>query len=108
MTQDYDEPKQAEVLDGKIFAVMAYVWGLCILPLIFKKDNAFVLSHSKQGLVIFVSVVGVFVLSILFDWILRPGLFVLGIFSFLGMIESLRGRSMRLPLISDVADKITL
>jgi uncharacterized membrane protein len=108
MTREHRQPKQAEVLEGKIFAVMAYVWGLCIVPLVFKKDNAFVLSHSKQGLVIFVSVVGVFVLSILFDWILRPGLFVLGIFSLLGMIESLRGRQMRLPLISDLADKITL
>lgn len=48
MTQDYDEPKQAEVLDGKIFAVMAYVWGLCILPLSLRKiTRSFFRTASK-------------------------------------------------------------
>lgn len=107
MTKTYASHKQ-EVLEGKIFAVMGYLWILCILPLIFKKDNRFVLIHSKQGLVIFIGVVGVFVLSILFEWILRPGLFLFGIVSLWGIVESLRGNNLKIPLISDVAEKITL
>lgn len=94
--------------DAKIFAVMGYLWILCILPLLFKKDNAFVLKHSKQGLVIFIGVVGTFILSILFEWLLRPGLFVFGIISLWGIVESLRGKTLRIPVVSDLADKITL
>ena len=97
-----------DVEEGKIFAVMAYLWLLCIVPLVFKKDNPFVLSHGKQGLVIFVGVVCIFIVSILFDWILRPGLFLLGILSLWGMIESLKGQELRIPFICDIADKITL
>lgn len=94
--------------DAKIFAVMGYLWILCILPLLFKKDDAFVLSHSKQGLVIFVGVVATFILSILFPWLLRPGLFAFGVISLWGIVESLRGRTLKIPVVSDLADQITL
>ena len=96
------------IFEDKIFAVMSYLWIICIIPLIFKKDNKFVLNHGKQGLVIFVCVVCVFVASILFDWILRPGLFLFGVLSVWGIIESLRGNSLKIPVVSEVADKITL
>ncbi|MDP8266468.1 MAG: hypothetical protein P9M07_05920 [Candidatus Aceula meridiana] len=97
-----------EVLEGKIFAVMGYLWIFCILPLVFKKDNRFVLMHSKQGLVIFIGVVFIFVLSILFEWVLRPGLFLFGILSLWGIVESLRGNDLQIPFIGEIAEKITL
>ena len=60
-------PKEdREVLEGKIFALLSYLSIFCIIPLILKKDNRFVLLHGKQGLVIFVAEVGVFILSIIF------------------------------------------
>ena len=66
-----------EILEGKIFAVLAYLSILCIIPLIFKKDNAFVLAHAKQGLVLFVSEVAVFVGSIILStWIIKICLFL--------------------------------
>ncbi len=100
--------KKKNDAEDKIFAIMAYLSILCIVPLVFKKDNKFVLSHSKQGLVIFVGFVCIFVVSILFDWILRPGLFLLGLASIYGIIESIRGKYIKIPLIHQIADKITL
>ena len=98
-----------EVLEGKIFAVLAYISILCIIPLIFKKDNAFVLAHAKQGLVLFIGEVAVFVASIIInEWIIKLCLFLAGIFSLWGMIESLRGRDIRLPIVWNVSEKITL
>lgn len=98
-----------EILDGKIFAVLSYLSILCIIPLVVKKNNRFVLSHGKQGLVIFVGEVGVLVVSIpLGAWFLKLGLFLLLGISFCGIIEVLRGRYVRLPFIAEMADKITL
>ena len=71
-----------DVLDGKMYAVLAYLSIFCIVPLIVKKDNAFVLSHGRQGLVLFVGEVATLVISIVFPWAFRPFLFVLFGFSF--------------------------
>ena len=97
------------VLEGKIFAILSYFFILSIIPLILKKDNDFVLSHGKQGLVIFVAEVGVFILSIVFgENFLKLGLFILSVMSFIGIIAVLRGQYIELPVIAKVAAKITL
>ena len=97
------------VLEGKVFAILSYLFILCIIPLILRKDNDFVLSHSKQGLVIFVAEVGVFILSIIWgEGFLKLGLFVLSVLSFIGIIAVLRGQYIELPVVASIADKITL
>lgn len=102
-------PEDPQVLEGKSFAVLAYLSILCIIPLILKKENSFVLAHSKQGLVIFLGQVATLILSILLgSWIFRLGMFVLGAAAFLGIIAVLRGRVIRFPVISPLADKITM
>jgi len=98
-----------EVLEGKIFAILSYLSILCIIPLIFKKNNQFVLAHGKQGLVLFVAEVAVFIIHIIFgQWILRLGMFVLGVYSFAGILYVLKGERIQLPIVSDFAEKITL
>lgn len=99
-----------QIIEGKVIALLSYLSILCIIPLLFKKDNDFVLSHGKQGLVIFIGEVGVFILSILpvFAWLFKLGMFVLLVLSFVGIISVLRGRYIELPLVSKIADKITL
>jgi len=97
------------VIEGKVFAVIAYLGGLCIIPLVLRKDNPFVLHHGKQGLVIFVGEVAVFIIHIILgQWILKLGIFVLGVFSFIGIIAVLRGKYIKLPIVSGIADSITL
>lgn len=105
-----NDTSEQKIVEGKVFAILAYLSALCIIPLIFKRENDFVLSHAKQGLVLFVGEVGVFILSILpvFAWFLKVGLFVLFILSFIGIIAVLRGRYIELPVIADIANKITL
>ena len=48
-----------EVQEGKIFAVIGYLGILCLIPLLFKKDNKFALFHGKQGLVLFLGWIAV-------------------------------------------------
>jgi len=99
---------KSDVLDGKMYAVLAYLSILCIVPLILKKNNPFVLSHGRQGLVIFVAEVGTLVLSIVFPWIFRPFLFILFGFSLWGMVMAIRGQAVEMPVVSSIAEKITI
>lgn len=109
MVKSKDGVQDTQVVEGKIFALLAYLSILCIIPLLFKKDNAFVLSHGKQGLVIFIGQVGIFIIHIVLgQWVLRIGMFILLLLSFIGIIEVLRGREINLPVVSGIAEKITL
>ncbi len=97
-----------DVLDGKMYAVLAYLSIFCIVPLIVKKSNPFVLSHGRQGLVLFVAEVASLVISIVFPWAFRPLLFILFGFSLWGMVMAIRGQGVELPIISRIAEKITI
>src|SRR3989338_8394858 len=93
-----------QILEGKAFAILSYLSILCILPLIFKKDNAFVLKHSKQGLILFLGEVAVFIIHIILgQWILRLGMFLLGVLSFVGLVACPPGRGLELPLVTKLA-----
>ena len=91
---------KADILDGKMYAVLAYLSIFCIVPLILKKNNTFVLAHGRQGLVLFVAEVGAMVVSIVLPWIFRPFLFILFGLSFWGMVTAIRGRFVELPIIA--------
>lgn len=108
-SQQFNPQEDPHILEGKSFAVLSYLSILCIIPLILKKDNPFVLAHSKQGLVIFIGQVAVMIVSILLgSWVFRLGMFVSWVFAFIGILAVLQGRLIRFPLISPIADKITL
>lgn len=97
-----------EILDGKIYALLAYLSILCIIPLIVKKDNPFVLAHGKQGLVLFIIQTAVWILSIVIPMVLAPLMFILMLLSFCGLIAVVKGEFVRLPVVADWADKISL
>ena len=97
-----------DIIDGKMFALLAYLSILCIIPLILKKKNPFVLAHGKQGLVLFIAQVGVLILSIILPWIFAPLMFGLLIFSFWGIIAVIRGDMVDLPVIAGISKKIDL
>ena len=101
-----DVDKEKKFFESKIFAILSYLSILCIIPLIFKRDNEFVLSHGKQGLVIFVAQVGVFILSIIFPWIFKIGIFILLFLSFIGIVAALQGRQIEFPIISQIANNL--
>lgn len=106
---DIDLPKSDDVSEGKVFAILSYLSILCIVPLLFKKDNEFVLSHGKQGLVLFIGQVIVFVAHILLGaWLFRLGMFIFGLLSLLGIFAVLKGEYVKIPIVCGIADKITL
>ncbi len=106
-TRRHSEDQQ--ILEGKVLALLSYLSILCIIPLVFKKENPFVLQHGKQGLVLFLGEVAVFILQIILgEWIFRLGAFILGVLSFIGIIAVLKGRYIKIPVVSEIASNITL
>jgi len=106
-----DATGDLEIQEGKIFAILAYLFILCIVPLIVKKDNKFALFHGKQGLVLFIAEVTTFIVSVLpiiGPIISQTAIFIFGAISIWCIIQVLRGAYIRIPIISNIADKIIL
>jgi uncharacterized membrane protein len=105
-----DKKNNDVILEGKIWALMGYLWILCLIPLIMKKDNEFSLFHARQGLFLFVSSVICSGLTCLpfIRLIGVLGNLVIFVLSIIGIIYVLRGIYWKIPLIGEYAEKIEL
>ena len=100
-----------EVKEGKVLAILSYLGILCLIPLLLKKDNKFVLFHGKQGLVLFLGELAVTILSIipLIGWpIGLIGVIVFGIVSLVGIVHVLMGNYWKMPIVADLTDKFNI
>ena len=100
-----------EIQEGKIYAVISYLGILCIVTLLLKKDNKFALFHGKQGLVLFICEMGALIINIIpvlgqLIWVLA--VLVFGILSLVGIIQSLMSNYWKMPVIGDIAEKISI
>ncbi|MEW6101650.1 MAG: hypothetical protein AB1481_05090 [Candidatus Omnitrophota bacterium] len=103
--------QEKEVQEGKFFAAISYITFLCIVSLVLKRENKFALFHAKQGLVLFVFEVVSFILSVipLLGWFMRSfGFVIFVLVSMWGAFQALMGNYSRLPLVSNIADKVIL
>lgn len=100
------------VEEGKIWAFIGYWWILFLVPLLAKKDNKFALFHGKQGLVLFVLEVIIWILSYIpvIGWfIIGPiGSIICIILAIVGMVKSLQGKYWKMPVLGDIAEKIKI
>ncbi len=103
----------SEVIEqGKIYAFLGYFGILFLVPILAKKDNPFAVFHGKQGLVLFVVEMMVWLLGfipILGWYIIWPiGFIFCLIMSIAGMIQALSSKYWKMPLIGDYAARITV
>ncbi len=100
------------VEEGKIWAFIGYWWILFLVPLLAKKDNKFALFHGKQGMVLFVLEVIIWILSYIpvIGWfIIGPiGSIICIILAIVGMVKSLQGHYWKMPVLGDIAEKIKI
>lgn len=100
-----------EIQEGKIFAGLAYISILCIIPLLFKKDNKFAYYHGKQGLVIFIGEVILMMLVWIpiLGWMLAPiGSLIFLVLSIIGIVQALAGNYWQCPVVSELAAKMNI
>lgn len=99
------DPKDVE--ENKLLAAIAYLWILCFVPLLLKKDSKFAYEHGKQGLVMFiVGLLGMFVFWIpLIGWLLWLVVVILNI---VAIIKALQGEFWEIPLFGQFRNKFNL
>jgi uncharacterized membrane protein len=89
--------------EEKIWALLGYLWFLCVLPLLLKRDSKFVQHHAKQGLII--ALIFCFVWIPFFGWILGIILFAVWV---IAVIKALTGQYWNIPLIGEIVKRIKL
>lgn len=101
-----EKPKREidDVEQNKGVAAIGYIWILCFIPLLLKRDSKFAQFHGKQGLVLFiVEVVVGFIIWIPFiGWLLGLATAILAI---IGILQALQGNFWEMPLLGQFAKK---
>ena len=100
-----------EVDEGRIFAflgVFLTILGFLIV-LLAKKDNKYAMFYAKQGLVLFIAYVAIWVIGIIpiLGWIVAIlGSLLLLVLWIVGWIYALSGKMKPIPIIGQFAEKI--
>ena len=96
--------------EGRMAAVLAYIPFLCFIPLLNMKDNKEARFHARQGVMLFlIEIVGaLFLIDGISDFVFKVILIFAFALSVAGIIFAMQGKSYRLPIIGDLADKAKL
>ncbi|MCK4967983.1 MAG: DUF4870 domain-containing protein [Candidatus Aenigmarchaeota archaeon] len=105
-----DEPKKDFVhWSERVWSIFAYLWILCLVPFIVKRDSRFVSHHAQQGVMLFIAevILGVVVIIPLIGWLIGfVGWILCTVWSIHGIISALAGRFWRVPYLGKIAKKI--
>ena len=106
---------QHDIDNNRIVAAIGYVFILCLLPLLGKKESKFAQFHGKQGLVLPIAAVVLWIAGFILAFIPILGwlvmfigcvsLVVLGI---LGIVNALGGKYWEMPFLGKYAREIKL
>lgn len=104
-------PSQADIDENKVIAAIGYLGILCLLPLLLKKDSVFAQHHGKQGLMLLICWMILWVVNVI--PILGQITFVLGslglfILLLLGILNALNGKMWEMPVLGEYAKQIKL
>lgn len=97
---------------NRLVAALSWLWVLSAIILLVKKDSPFVQFHARQGFVVFLASIILWILfGILgpFAWALQQ-LLQLAVFVVIvmGFVQALRGRWWTLPVLGTLAPKVRL
>jgi uncharacterized membrane protein len=103
--------KDKDIEENKVIAAIGYIGILCLIPLLAKKESKFAQFHGKQGLVLFIAWIIIWVINIIpvLGWIISFVCSVLLlVLSIMGLINALSGKYWKLPFLGEYAEKIKL
>lgn len=99
---------------GKLMAILSYIGPLVIVSYLVAKDNPVAKFHIKQGAVLFVIEVAVWIVSkfFLFLYFLYPLWLVLNlallVLSIVGIMNVVQGKEKELPLVGKYSSHIPI
>ena len=92
---------QKDIDDNKLIAALSYIGLLCLVPLLAKKDSKFAQEHGKQGLVLVIAWVVLWVVGVIpvLGWLVAFfGSILLLIINLIALIKVLMGSFWEIPL----------
>lgn len=103
------ENKEIEeyVKSSRFIAAISYLWILCLVPLILKKEDKFAQFHGRQGLLLAVLWFfgGLMFWIPVFGWLMALTLAFVSIY---GFFQAIKGEKWEVPVIGKYAKKIDL
>jgi fumarate reductase subunit D len=103
------EVSKMQITKDNIYSVLAYLWVLCLIPVLMKKDDPAVKFHARQGLMLFIIEVALGIVGIipfLGLLIAQIGGLVCLVLSVMGILNVLKGKQWKIPYVGDWAEKI--
>lgn len=102
-----------EVEEGKVFAFLGVFLGIIgfVIVLLTKKDNKYAMFYAKQGLVLTIAWVILWIIGIIpiLGWIiLILGEILMLVLWVIGWIYALSGKEKHIPLIGQFADRFDI
>ena len=91
-----------DVQKNKVLAAISYIYIASLIILLVKKDSPFAQFHAKQGFVLFIVALICGFIPILG----RPLIFVVFVMAIIGIISAAQGKWYKMPLVSQLAEKI--
>ncbi|MFH1194038.1 MAG: DUF4870 domain-containing protein [bacterium] len=105
------DDKQHDINQNRLYGAISYLWILCFVPLIWKRDSRFAQHHGKQGLVLLIAEF----FATFVGWIPLIGYYLsailglgLAILALLGIINALDGKFWEMPTLGRYAKKIRI
>lgn len=95
--------------EKRIISAISYIPFLFIIPLVLLKDDPLANSHAKQGFVLFIVEVIIWVLGMIpfIGWVFK---YIIGVIVFLialyAFIEALLGKFWKIPIIGDISEEL--
>lgn len=104
-----------DIEENKLVAAIGYLFILCLVPLLAKKDSPFAQFHGKQGLVLTIAAVVLWFLDFILafipviGWLLAGAAWVaLVVLTITGIVNALAGKYWEMPYLGKYAKEIKL
>lgn len=116
----YTPPAGGAGGDRTIMLILSYAWLACLVPLLTKKEDPEVQWHAKNGLVLSVAVTAVFIFFSILTYFFPTFMTCIGSFfwcalavaylvvAIVGMVKAVNGQRLRVPGLTDQAEKLNL
>ena len=96
--------KAKDIEENKFIALLSYVWILCLIPLLLKRDSEFAQFHAKQGLILFLAQV-ILVWVPVIGWAINLVILVIAI---IGIFKVLQGEYWEVPYAQVIVKKLNI
>lgn len=103
--------EEQDIQDNKVLAAISYLFLLCLIPLLGKKDSAFAMHHGRQGLALACYGVAASLFNMipiigwLFGWIF---LLIWLIGMVIGFVKAMNGETWEVPVIGSYFNNVKL